>query len=58
MTERKQADQQEVYGDIPADRPPLSQEYLDAVLPDHVKAKLAERNGASDQPAPKEQPEK
>jgi len=32
--------QQEVYGDIPADRAPLSDEYRDSVLPDHVQQRL------------------
>lgn len=30
----------EVYGDIPSDRSPLSTEYCDSVLPDHVKQRI------------------
>jgi hypothetical protein len=57
MNKKPKQDEQEIYGDIPADRP-MSQEYLDAVLPDHVKAKIAERKGASEKPVSKEQPKK
>lgn len=53
----KQPNEQEVYGDIPANVPPLSQEYLDATLPDHVKARIAEREASKKAPK-KDNPEK
>lgn len=40
---KKQPDQQEVYGDIPADRPELSPDYQRGVLPKAVQKMLAER---------------
>lgn len=41
MMERSRMEyQREIYGDIPADRPKLSDDYLDSVLPDHVKQRL------------------
>lgn len=57
MSKQQKPDEQEVYGDIPADRPPLSQEYRDQVLPDHVKARIAEREAGKKAPK-KDNPEK
>lgn len=44
MMRQSRADyEQEVYGDIPADRKPLSPDYLDSVLSDAVKERLKKR---------------
>lgn len=49
--------EQEIYGDIPLDGEPLSTKYLDAVLPDHVKKRLAERGAPIDEKnKPKKEP--
>jgi len=50
MNKQRKPDEQEVYGDIPADRPQMSQDYLDATLPDHVKARIAEREAGKKAP--------
>lgn len=50
----KQLDQQQVYGDIPDDRPDLSPDYLRATLPKAVQEKLAEREAGK--PGKKKEP--
>lgn len=40
MEQSRMEYQQEVFGDVPADRAPLSDEYRDSVLPEHVKQRL------------------